>query len=121
MNARRAIYALVICLAFASSACDTFQGFGATKIKEILDHPRDYENKEVTIYGTVINTESILVLKYFELQDDTGTIKVVTDRLLPAKGDKIKITGQLSVIEVGSQRWVVVQEHRKADKTEKQG
>jgi hypothetical protein len=43
-------------------------------MKEILDHPRDYENKEVTIYGTVINTASILVVKYFELRDDTGTI-----------------------------------------------
>ena len=121
VNPRSSIFALVVCLAFVGLACDTLQRFSATNIKEILDHPRDYEKKEVTIYGTVINTASILVVKYFEVQDSTGTIKVVTEGSLPAKGDKITVTGQLSVIEVGSQRWVVLKENRKADNTEKQG
>ena len=71
MNPRGAIYAVVVCLAFVGVACETLERFSAKNIKEILDHVRDYENKEVTIYGTVIDTASILVVKYFELQDNT--------------------------------------------------
>lgn len=57
----------------------------ATKIKEILDHPRNYENKEITIYGTVTGWASLLLVKYFEIQDDTGSIKVITKRVLPGQ------------------------------------
>ena len=91
----------------------------ATNIKEIFDHPRDYENKEITIYGTMTDATSMLIVKYFEIQDDTGKIKVVTDRLLPAKGEKLKVTGRTGVIEVGSERWVVLREKSKPDKSEK--
>jgi len=115
------ISALVGCLAFGPLACDTIDRLTATKIKEILDHPRNYEEQEVTIYGTVTDAASVLVVKYFEIKDDTGAIKVVTDRVLPAKGEKIKVTGHTSVIEVGSERWVVLREKSRADKSEKTG
>jgi hypothetical protein len=87
MKPKRLISALVLCLAFASFGCATIDRLTATNIKEIFDHPRDYENKEITIYGTVTDATSMLIVKYFEIQDDTGKIKVVTDRLLPAKGE----------------------------------
>jgi len=82
----------------------------ATKIKDILDHPRNYENKEVTAYGTVLNAVSLLVVKYFEIQDDTGTIKIVTDKLLPTKGEKLKVTRHMTAIEIGTERWIVLRE-----------
>ena len=66
---RALIFTLLIFLLFA---CEPVNKLTATKIKDILDHPRNYENKEVTIYGTVINAVSLLVVKYFEIQDDTG-------------------------------------------------
>jgi len=119
MKPQRLISTVVFCLAFASFGCDTIDKLTATNIKEILDHPRDYENKEITIYGTVTDATSILFVKYFEIQDDTGKIKVVTDRLLPAKGEKLKVTGRTDVIEVGSERWVVFREKSKPDKSEK--
>ena len=115
------ILALVFSLAVGPLACDTIDRLTATKIKEILDHPRNYEEKEVTIFGTVTDAASILVVKYFEIKDDTGTIKVVTDRVLPAKGEKIKVTGRTSVIEVGSERWVVLREKSRANKSEETG
>ena len=121
MKPRGFISALVVFLALVPMACDTLDRLTATNIKEIIDHPRNYEEKEVTIYGTVTEATSMLVVKYFEIQDDTASIKVVTDRLLPAKGEKIKVTGHTSVIEIGSERWIVLREKSRAGKTEKTG
>jgi len=57
---------------FLFFACEPVKKLNATKIKDILDHPRNYENKEVTVYGAATNAASLLVVKYFEIQDDTG-------------------------------------------------
>ena len=111
----------VICLAVVISGCDAINSLTATKIKDILDHPRDYENKEVTIYGTVANAASLLVVKYFEIEDGTGTMRVVTDRLLPTKGEKLKVTGRMEVFEMGADRLVVLRETGKAEQAEKSG
>jgi len=86
-----------------------------TRIKGILDHPRDYENREVAIFGTVTHPVSFLVVKYFDLQDGTGTIKVVTDKVLPAKGEKLRVTGKVAVVEIGAERWIVAQEKNDSD------
>ncbi len=120
MSLRKLLPPLFVYLLFSSLACDAVHRLTATKIKDILDHPRDYENKEVTIYGTVTNSVSLLVVKYFEVQDDTGTMKVMTDRLLPQKGEKLKITGRMAVIEVGAERWVVLREKTQPDREEKE-
>ncbi len=119
MKPRNLLPVFVIYLAFLNVGCDTINRITATKIKDILDHPRDYENKEVTIYGTVTNAVSLLVVKYFEIQDDTGTIRVVTDDLLPAKGEKLKVTGRMAVIEIGQERWVVLREKTKPESGKK--
>ncbi len=119
MKPKNLLSVFVIYLVFVNLACDTINRMTATKIKDILDHPRDYENKEVTIYGTVTNAVSLLVVKYFEIQDDTGTIKVVTDKLLPTKGERLKVTGRMAVVEVGPERWVVVREKTKPEVEEK--
>jgi aspartyl/asparaginyl-tRNA synthetase len=108
------LFFLVISLGSLSFGCeqvtDPVKKLTATKIKDILDHSRNYENKEVTIYGTVTDAVSLLVVKYFEIRDDTGTIKVVTDKLLPTKGEKLKVTGRMTAIEIGTERWIVLRE-----------
>lgn len=116
MKRKGLIWALVGWLAVVNFGCELIDRLTATDIKEILDHPRKYEDKEVTVYGTVTDAASMLIVKFFEIQDDTGKIKVVTDRVLPAKGEKIKVTGHTSVIEVGSERWVVLREKGRAGK-----
>ena len=69
MKLKGLISSLLICLAFATFGCETINRLTATNIKEIVGHPRDYENKEITIYGTVTDATSILFVKYFEIQD----------------------------------------------------
>jgi hypothetical protein len=68
-------------------------GLGATKIGDIVGHPRDYADKEVTISGEVIETFSLFVVKYFVVRDNSGEISVVTEKPLPAKGERIKVKG----------------------------
>jgi aspartyl/asparaginyl-tRNA synthetase len=93
-------------------ACDQLSKLTATKIKDVLDRPREYENKEITVHGTVTESASILIAKYFVLQDSTGSIKVFTDRTLPKSGEQLNVTGHLQSIEFGAERWVVLREKK---------
>ncbi len=68
-------------------------GIGTTKIGDIVGHPRDYADKEVTISGEVTETFSLFVVKYFVVRDKSGEISVVTEKPLPVKGEKIKVKG----------------------------
>ena len=110
MTLRNLISAIVICFASLNFPCDKAYSVTATKIQDILDHPRDFENKEITVHGTVTNSVSLLVIKYFEIRDKTGSIKVVTDKLLPSRDEKLTVTGRMMVVEIGPERWVVLRE-----------
>jgi hypothetical protein len=112
MRAKIFLLSLFFSLAFLNVACDAAYSITATKIRDILDHPRDYQSKEITVYGTVTNAVSLLVIKYYEIQDGTGSIKVVTDKLLPTRGEKLKVTGRMTVVEMGTERWVVLRENQ---------
>ena len=104
-------YAAVLFIVLAFAGCDAYKKVTATKIRDILDHPRDYENKDVTVYGTVREASSVIFVKFFELEDDTGTIKIVTNRVLPQTGEKIQVTGRMQSIEIGPQRTIVLREN----------
>lgn len=66
-----------------------------TQIREILQDPRGYDGKTVTVQGDVVNTFSLVFVKYFELNDSTGVIRVVSDKPLPTKGQRLKVTGRI--------------------------
>lgn len=86
-------------------------GIGTTKIGDIMSHPRDYTGKEVTISGEVTETFSFFVVKYFVVRDHSGEISVVTDRTLPAKGEKIKVTGKIKeAFSLGTKTALVLME-----------
>ncbi len=108
--AKSLLISLLITPTFLYVGCEPVNKLTATKIKDILDHPRNYENKEVTIYGTVTGSASLLVVKFFEIQDETGTIKVVTERVLPKQGEKVRVTGYMEAIEIGTERLIVLRE-----------
>ena len=54
-------------------------GIDTTRISDILAHPRDYADKEVTISGEVTETFSLFVVKYFVVRDSSGEISVVRE------------------------------------------
>jgi hypothetical protein len=70
-------------------------GLGTTPIAEIQAHPRDYADKEVRVEGEVKDVFSFFVVKYFTLADGSGEIGVVTERPLPQRGERIRVTGQV--------------------------
>jgi aspartyl/asparaginyl-tRNA synthetase len=97
----------LVLLVFACAFC----GIGTTKIGDITGHPRDYEGKEVTVSGEVTEIFSLFVIKYFVLRDTTGEITVVTDRPLPAKGEKIKVKGVVKeAVSIGTKTSLVLVE-----------
>ncbi|HXG53368.1 MAG TPA: hypothetical protein VNN77_18375 [candidate division Zixibacteria bacterium] len=100
----------LLCLVLAAASCEQFNRLTATRIKDVLERPRDYENKQITIHGTVTDAASVLFVKYFTLRDDTGSIRVITDRVLPKKGERLTVTGFMESLEIGSERWVVLRE-----------
>jgi aspartyl/asparaginyl-tRNA synthetase len=104
------IFVSAFVLAGIFAACEAANKLRSTKIKELFDHPRDYENREITIYGTVTGSASLFVVKFFEIQDETGTIKVVTERVLPKEGEILLVTGSMRAIEIGTERLIVLRE-----------
>ena len=97
--------ALLILLA---AACE---GIGTTSIGSILEKPRDYAGKKVTVSGEVTETFSLFVMKYFVVQDKTGQIAVVSDKPLPKKGTTVRVTGTVKeAFSIGDQQLLVLVE-----------
>ena len=85
--------------------------FMATPIKKILDNPRDYSDKTVTVSGEVTETFSLLVIKYFVVKDRTGEITVVTAKPLPRKGSRITVKGTVQeAFSLGNRQLIVIVE-----------
>ena len=64
-------------------------------ISKLLNNPHDYSGKQATIQGTVTATYPLVVVKYFTLKDESGEIKVKTDKALPVVGNKVRVTGRV--------------------------
>jgi hypothetical protein len=93
-------------LASVAMACD---GISTTPISRIIDNPRDYDGKTVTVSGEVTEIFSFFVLKYFVLDDGTGTITVITRKALPKKGAKVRVKGEVKeMFALGETRALVI-------------
>ncbi len=89
-------------------------GLLPTRIGDIHSSPRRYDGKQVTVKGTVTDIVNLVFVKYFFLRDDTGEIPVVTDRVLPAKGETVTISGRVQeAFALGDQRLLVILESPK--------
>ena len=98
---------------FLPSACGKGYFESSVPIKKLLENPRDYENKPVYVEGEVNEVLSLLVVKYFTVKDNTGEIIVVTERILPRKGEKIKVKGRVAeAFSLGDKTLTVFKEER---------
>ena len=66
-----------------------------TPIGNLLEDPRRYEGKVVTIEGQVTDNQSLILVKYFKVEDNTGEIVVITDRMLPQIGQTERVQGKI--------------------------
>ncbi|MEW6109820.1 MAG: hypothetical protein AB1632_11740 [Nitrospirota bacterium] len=91
--------------------CDIFL---TTPINKILENPRDYSGKTVTVSGEVTEIFSLFVIKYIVVKDNTGEITVITKRPLPKKGTLIRIRGKVEeAFSIGDQQFIVIVEEDK--------
>ncbi len=99
---------------FLFSACDRIT---TTSIGKILDNPRDFEGKKVTVSGEVTEVFSLIILKYFVLKDETGEIVVVTSKSLPRKGARLSAKGVVEeAFSIGDQQSIVIVEKKEETK-----
>lgn len=91
-------------------------GLTSTKIADIRNNPRHYADKEVTVSGKVTGALSLVVVKYFTLQDDTGDITIVTERPLPKEGEHLTVKGVVrEAFSIGNETvLVIIEEPEKA-------
>ncbi len=102
---RKALLILTL-LVLLVGACETF---GTTLIRNILEKPRDYADKTVVVSGKVTEIFGVVFIKYFIVEDKTGSIAVVTDKPLPKKGSEIKVRGLVKeAFSLGDQQLLVL-------------
>ena len=83
----------------------------ATKIADIRKDPGRYDGREVTIVGTVTATHDLFFAKYYEVDDGTGRIKVVTESPLPKEGGRVTVRGKVNqAFAVGTAHFLVIVE-----------
>lgn len=88
-------------------------------IKEIVDNPRAYADRTVTIEGEVVGMLSLVVVKYFTVNDGTASINVITERPLPRKGQRIRVTGKVNeMFSLGTETLLVLVEEKEKSGTE---
>ncbi|MCZ2075412.1 MAG: hypothetical protein HUU41_11715 [Bryobacteraceae bacterium] len=68
---------------------------GSIKIGRILDNPTRYQDRSVSIEGTVTNSFGAFVAGGYQVQDDTGQILVLASGSVPRKGVRVKVDGRV--------------------------
>ena len=105
-TSRNIVIAFLAILLFAG--CGSLM---ATPIKKILENPRVYDSKSVTVSGEVTELFSLIVIKYFVVKDSTGEIIVVTQKPLPQKGSRITVKGTVQeAFSLGDKQLIVIVE-----------
>jgi hypothetical protein len=85
----------------------------AVDIKDVVENPRKYADQTVTIGGEVQDAFALLALKYYTLNDGTGTIHVLTERPLPRNGEKLRVTGRVAeAFSIGDQSVMILIEEK---------
>ena len=103
---RRLFVTCFVILPLLLAACSS-----GPRIRDIASDPRGYVDSAVTVEGKVTDSFSLMLVKYYTVDDGTGSIKVVTSRTLPAVGQKIKVRGTVTeVFSLGSKRLIVLVE-----------
>jgi hypothetical protein len=90
MNRRHRLTAAIIAVTtLLTAAC------ASTTINRILADPAKYRDKDVRLSGTVADSYSLANRGVYKLDDESGQIWVVSDRGVPRRGARVKVTGRV--------------------------
>ena len=91
MKTKSILLILVVALSLFATGCPE-----RTTIAKIEANPAKYSDKEVVVAGTVSNSFGVLSLGgVYKLEDETGSIWVVTKRSVPSKGSQVGVRGKV--------------------------
>lgn len=97
---------LIIFVTLFLCSCDSLF---TTPIRKILENPRNYTGKTVTVSGEVTRVFSLIIIKYFVMRDSTGEVTIVTEKPLPKIGTKMKVEGTVQeAFAIGDQQLIVI-------------
>jgi hypothetical protein len=69
---------------------------GSTRIGRINADPTRYQNRDVTVEGTVLNSFGALGAGGYQIQDESGKIFVISTRSgVPGKGSRVRVNGRV--------------------------
>jgi hypothetical protein len=105
----RKVFRYAILLAALSlTACPVS---GPTPIRAIIDDPRRYDGQYVTIAGEVQDATNLVVLKWYRVADETGSIVVVASGAVPRRGARVEVGGTVrQAFAIGDESLTVVME-----------
>jgi hypothetical protein len=84
---------------------------GTTPIRSILDDPRRYDGTIVTVAGEVRDSTNLLVVKWYRIADDTGSIVVVAAGAVPRRGARVEVVGRVrQAFVIGDESLTVIME-----------
>lgn len=106
------LWKIVVCIFLAGGILASCAGLFATPIEKILQNPRDYSGKTVTISGEVVEVAGLIFVKYFVVKDKTGQITVITTRPLPRENTEITVKGKVeTAFSIGDKQLIVIVEN----------
>src|SRR6188472_1397778 len=80
--------ALIAGLTLTAAGC-------ATSINHVLADPSRYQNREVEVSGRVVDSYSLAARGVYLIEDKTGQLWVASDRGVPRKGARVKVSGTI--------------------------
>jgi hypothetical protein len=85
---------------------------GVTPIRDLLNDPSHYDGKTVRIQGNVKGAVGGLGVGAYEVNDNTGTLTVVTDQESPPRtGSKVGVKGKFqALLSLGFKSLAVLRE-----------
>ena len=100
----KVIFALAL---MSALAC----GLAPVKIADIKRNPERFENRAVTVHGKAAGVTKLpfMAESFYEIDDGSGTIVVVTQKALPPEGKKVFVRGKVkSAFKIGGQSYGLV-------------
>ncbi len=98
---------IVFCLLLGLAGC----GAEMVTVAQIKSHPRQFVGREVQVRGVVIDLFTFGATRFFRLSDQTGQITILTRKVLPARGERMTVSGVVAEgIAVGAWRQLVIRE-----------
>jgi len=86
-------------------------GIAPVKVADIKKNPERFEDKQVTLHGkaTEVTKLPFLSQSFYQLDDGSGTIVVVSQKALPPEGKKVFVRGKVkSAFKMGGQTYGLV-------------